>query len=388
MSTPLRIGFIPLVDAAALIVAVDKGFASAEGLDVTLVREVSWSNVRDKLNIGLFDAAHLLAPVAIASSLGLGHIKVPIVAPFNLGLNGNAITVSPALHAAIMAEIDGDRLDPMVTATALARVVAKRKKSGAEPLTFGMTFPFSTHNYQLRFWMAAGGVDPDEDVRLVVLPPPYMVDSLASGQVDAFCVGAPWNSVAVDLGIGHILHFVSDILVRAVEKVLALRQNWSEKHPDVVAALVRAASRAAEFIEQPDNRAEAAQILAQPERIGVKAEVIQRTLDGRLKVSPDATMRQSSRYLLVGREGAARPQPVQAAWLYAQMVRWGQTAYSEEALQTAMGVFRPDLYDAALGRGAQSAGASDAIGAFAGPPFNPDDIAGHLAAFSIRRRKD
>ena len=116
MTTPLHIGFIPLVDASALIVAVDKGFAAAEGLDVTLVREVSWSNVRDKLNIGLFDAAHLLAPVAIASSLGLGHVKVPIVAPFNLGLNGNAITVSPALHAAIMGETrrrpprsDGDR---------------------------------------------------------------------------------------------------------------------------------------------------------------------------------------------------------------------------------------------------------------------------------------
>ena len=117
-----------------------------------------------------------------------------------------------------------------------------RRKSGAEPLTFGMTFPFSTHNYQLRFWMAAGGVDPDEDVRLVVLPPPYMVDSLANGHVDAFCVGAPWNSVAVDLGIGHILHFVSDILVRAAEKVLAVRQSWSEKNPDVLAALIRAAS--------------------------------------------------------------------------------------------------------------------------------------------------
>jgi len=106
MTVPLRIGFIPLVDAAALIVAVDKGFAKAEGLDVSLVREVSWSNVRDKLNLGLFEAAHLLAPVAIASSLGLGHIKVPIAAPFNLGLNGNAITISPALHSAIMAEID------------------------------------------------------------------------------------------------------------------------------------------------------------------------------------------------------------------------------------------------------------------------------------------
>ncbi|WP_038386328.1 CmpA/NrtA family ABC transporter substrate-binding protein [Bradyrhizobium elkanii] len=384
MTTPLRIGFIPLVDAAALIVAVDKGFATAEGLDVTLVREVSWSNVRDKLNIGLFDAAHLLAPVAIASSLGLGHVKVPIAAPFNLGLNGNAITVSPALHAALMEELDGDRFDPMATAQALARVVAKRRKSGAEPLTFGMTFPFSTHNYQLRFWMAAGGVDPDEDVQLVVLPPPYMVDSLANGHVDAFCVGAPWNSIAVDLGIGHILHFVSDILLSAVEKVLAVRQSWSEKHPDIVAALVRAHLRAVEFIERPENRSEVARILAQPERIGVDASVIQRTLDGHLKISPDGTMRESNRYLLVGREAAARPDPGQAAWLYAQMVRWGQAPYRPEALKTAMAVFRPDLYDAASGRPAR---ASSAIGAFAGPPFDPSDVPGHLAAFKIGRWK-
>jgi NitT/TauT family transport system ATP-binding protein len=384
---PLHIGFIPLVDAAALIVAVDKGFAAAEGLDVTLVREVSWSNVRDKLNIGLFDAAHLLAPVAIASSLGLGHVKVPIVAPFNLGLNGNAITVSPALHAAIMAETDGDRFDPMVTALALARVVAARRRSGAEPLTFGMTFPFSTHNYQLRFWMAAGGVDPDEDVRLVVLPPPYMVDSLANGHVDAFCVGAPWNSVAVDLGVGHILHFVSDILVRAAEKVLAVRQSWSERNPDILAALIRAHARAAEFIEDPQNRAEAARILAQPERIGVDADVILRTLDGRLKISPDGTMRESSRYLLVGREGAARPDPVQAAWLYAQMVRWGQASISPEALTVAKAVFRPDLYDAALGlEGQATSGTTDSIGAFAGPAFDADNIAGHLASFAISRQ--
>ena len=383
MTTPLHIGFIPLVDAAALIIAVDKRFAATEGLDVTLVREVSWSNVRDKLNIGRFDAAHLLAPVAIASSLGLGHVKLPIAAPFNLGLNGNAITVSPALHAAIMGEIDGDPRNPLVTALALARVVDARRKAGLEPLTFGMTFPFSTHNYQLRFWMAAGGVDPDEDVRLVVLPPPYMVDSLANGQVDAFCVGAPWNSVAVDLGIGHILHFVSDILVRAAEKVLAVRQDWSDKNPDVLAALIRAASRAAEFIEQPENRAETARILARPEYIGSDAEVIGRTLEGRLKISPDGSIRESSRYLLVGREGAARPDPVQAAWLYAQMVRWGQTAMRPDALKTAMAVFRPDLYDAALGQSGKAAAESDAVGAFAGPAFNPDDIAGHLAAFKI-----
>jgi NitT/TauT family transport system ATP-binding protein len=385
MTRPLHIGFIPLIDAAALILAVDRGFTAAEGLDVTLVREVSWSNIRDKLNVGLFDAAHLLAPVAIASSLGLGHIKVPIVAPFNLGLNGNAITVSPPLHAALMAEIDGDRFDPMATARALSRVVASRRKGGAEPLTFGMTFPFSTHNYQLRFWMAAGGVDPDEDVRLVVLPPPFMADSIASGQIDGFCVGAPWNSIAVDRGVGHILHFVSDILERAAEKVLAIRAGWSEKNPQVVAALVRAASRAAEFIEQPQNRAEVALVLARPEYIGVDADLILRTLEGRLKISPDGTFRESRRYLLLGREDASRPDPVQAAWLYAQMVRWGQAPMSTEALATAKRVFRPDLYAAALDQGKLAANPPHPVGAFAGPRFDADDIPGHLASFRIGR---
>lgn len=384
---PLRIGFIPLVDASALIVAVDKGFTAAEGLDVTLVREVSWSNVRDKLNIGLFDAAHLLAPVAIASSLGLAQVKVPIVAPFNLGLNGNAITVSPALHAAIMGEADGDPVNPLVTAKALARVVDARRKAGADPLTFGMTFPYSTHNYQLRFWLAAGGIDPDEDVRLVVLPPPYMVDSLANGHVDAFCVGAPWNSIAVDFGVGHILHFVSDILARAAEKVLAVRERWAQENPLVLAKLTRAHGRAADFIERPENRAEVARIVARPERIGVDAEVIQRTLDGRLKVLPDGTFRQSDRYLLIGREGAGRPDPVQAAWLYAQMVRWGQATYSPEALAAAKNVFRPDLYDAALGSPVGSMGdVPDGIGAFTGSTFDADNISSYLTSLTIKRR--
>jgi two-component system, oxyanion-binding sensor len=383
MMTPLHIGFIPLVDAAALIVAVDKGFTAAEGLDVNLVREVSWSNVRDKLNIGLLDAAHLLAPVAIASSLGLGHVKVAIAAPFTLGINGNAITVTKVLHAAIADEIDGELSDPMATARALSKVVARRAKSGANPLTFAMTFPFSTHNYQLRFWMAAGGVDPDEDVRLVVLPPPFMVDSLANGHVDAFCVGAPWNSIAVDRGVGHILHFGSDILARAAEKVLAVRQQWAEKNPEILASLVRAAARAAEYVEQPQNRAEVARLLAQPERVGVDADVIRRTLDGRLQISPDGTMRESSNYLLVGRENAARPEPIQAAWLYAQMVRWGQTSLSAEALKTAIAVFRADLYDTALKEGTAP---THAFGAFAGPDFDPADVAAYLASFDIGPR--
>jgi NitT/TauT family transport system ATP-binding protein len=385
----LRIGFIPLADATALLVAVDKGFAAAEGLDVELVREVSWSNIRDKLNIGLFDAAHLIAPVAIASSLGLGHIKVPIVAPFGLGVNGNAITVSPALYTAICAAAEGDILDPMVTAKALAGVVAQRKARGDDPLTFGMTFPFSTHNYHLRFWMATGGVDPDEDVRLVVLPPPYMVESLQNKHVDAFCVGAPWNSVAVDLGIGCILHFVSEILARAAEKVLGVRQRWADENPDVLIRLVRAHAKAADFVEDANNRDDVAALLAKPNRIGVEPDVIRRTLDGRLKVSPDGTYRDDNRYLLVGREGAARPDPAQAAWLYAQMVRWGQAPLSHDMLAAAKAVWRPDLYDAALGGAVAPATGepADGIGAFAGPPFDPDDIEAHLAAWSIKHTR-
>ena len=345
----LRIGFIPLCDATALIVAVDKGFTAAEGLDVELVREVSWSNMRDKLNIGLFDAAHLIAPVAIASSLGLGHVKVPIVAPFALGVNGNAITVSPALYASIAAAAEGNLTDPLVTAQALARVVATRKTRGHDPLTFGMTFPFSTHNYHLRFWMAAGGVDPDEDVRLVVLPPPYMVESLANKHVDAFCVGAPWNSVAVDLGIGFILHFVSEILPRAAEKVLAFQSRMAREHPDCWRGWC-APTRAPPISSRRSATATRSRRSSRaPNRIGVAAEVIRRTLDGRLKVSPDGATRTDANYLLIGRDGAGRPDPAQAAWLYAQMVRWGQAPLSDDLCRAAMAVFRPDLYDAAVG---------------------------------------
>jgi NitT/TauT family transport system ATP-binding protein len=250
-----------------------------------------------------------------------------------------------------------------------------------------MTFPFSTHNYHLRFWMAAGGVDPDEDVHLVVLPPPYMVESLANGHVDGFCVGAPWNSVAVDLGVGFILHLMSEILLRAAEKVLAVRARWAQEHPDALLRLVRAHGRAAAFIEDQAHRDEVATLLAMPDRIGVAPEVIRRTLDGRMKIAPDGTTRVSDRYLLVGRKGAARPDLVQAAWLYAQMVRWGQAPLSAELLAAAKAVFRPDLYDAAIA-GAQPAVSgepADGIGAFAGPPFDPGAISAHLESWAIRR---
>ncbi len=298
-------------------------------------------------------------------------MRVPIIAPFNLGLNGNAITVTPALFAELFDAGEGDMTDPMVSARALARVVGRRKERHAEPLTFGMTFPFSNHNYQLRFWMAAGGIDPDEDVRLVVLPPPYMVDSLASGHVDGFCVGAPWNSVAVEDGVGRILHFGSEIVARAAEKVLAVRSQWAARHPETVQRLIRALGRAAALATQPEHRDEIAQLISA--RIGVEPEVIRRTLAGVLKVAADGAQRRDPRYLLIGGR-AARPDPTQAAWLYAQMVRWGQAPMSGQLLSAARGVFRPDLFDAALG-GPDKGGdeePADGVGAFAGPPFDPE----------------
>jgi NitT/TauT family transport system ATP-binding protein len=382
----LTVGYIPLADAAALIVAADRGFAAGEGLALELVREVSWSNVRDKLNIGLFDAAHLLAPLAIASSLGVGHVRVPLAVPFNLALNGNAITVSPTLWNALADTADGDLASPAVSARALARVTAQRRARGQPPLTFGMTFPFSHHNYQLRFWMAAGGVVPDDDVQLVVLPPPYMAESLGNGHVDGFCVGAPWNSTAVDLGIGRILHFGAEIMARAAEKGLAVRRDWAAEHPDTVTRLVRALESAARFVADPANHEEVAALVAAPARLAVEPGLIRRTLDGRLRLASDGGTRASDRYLVIGRLGASRPEPVQAAWAYAQMVRWGQVDLSPELLAAATDVFRPDLYEAAVGTAERlpAGEPADNVGAFAGPAFDPADIAGHLAGSTQR----
>jgi two-component system, oxyanion-binding sensor len=268
-------------------------------------------------------------------------------------------------------------------------VVSDQRKRTAAPMTFGMSFPFSNHNYQIRFWMGAGGVDPDEDVQLVVLPPPYMVDSLANGHIDGFCVGAPWNSVATEQGVGRVLHFGCDIQARMVEKVLAMREPWVAKYPERLSRLVRALDRAVAFIDNPANFDEVAAIMTAPGRINVAPDMIRRSLEGRMVVGPNDETRMSARHLLIGRKGAARPDPVHAAWIYAQMVRWRQAPLSPDLLDDANAVFRPDLYDAALRRrdNDMAGEPKDRIGAFAGGPFDPRDIAGHLSGWSTKRAK-
>lgn len=377
----LRVGFIPLVDAAALIVAADKGFAEAEGLDLELVREVSWSNMRDKLTIGIFDAAHLLAPIVVSSTLGLGGVTAPLIAPIALATNGNAVSVSPALAAELAAAAPGSLEQPLESARALAAVVERRKRDGGPQLVFGMTFPFSAHHYLLRFWMAAGGVDPDEDVRLVVLPPPFMVDSLSKGHVDGFCVGAPWNLVAAEAGVGRILHFGCDIFRHETEKVLALRESAALEAPETVAKLVRALAEAAAFAADPANFGEVATLLSGEERVGVDARMIEHCLAGRLLLEA-GTERASPDFLVLG--GCGRPDPAQAAFIYAQMARWRQAPLSAELARRARATFRPDLYDAALGRVGR---AGPDVGAFTGPRVDEKDLGAYIAHFASPARR-
>lgn len=360
----VKVGFIPLVDAAIPIMAADVGFAAAEGLEIELTREVSWANIRDRLALGHFDAAHLLAPLAIATTLGLNSMKAELAAPMALGLNGNAMTFAPHLHDELLGFLphDADIRDPTATATAFAALVKTRRGRGDEQPTLGMTFPFSTHNYQLRLWIAAGGLDPDRDVRLAVVPPPYMVDALQSGHVEGFCVGAPWNSLAVEMGIGRILHLGVDFVRRCPEKVLATRAGWLDERPETGGRLIRACAAAAAWIDEPANRPEVAERLAAKERLDVSAGVIRRTLEGRLPTGRGAEVLASEANMVFAQDGAMRPDPRHARWLFGEMARWGQVADVPQLRAAAERVYRPEVFEAVAGVAADAALAEDPLG--------------------------
>jgi two-component system, oxyanion-binding sensor len=215
-----------------------------------------------------------------------------------------------------------------------------------------------------------------------VLPPPYMVESLREGHVDGFCVGAPWNSIAVDAGLGVILHFGCEIFARAPEKVLAFRKIAAEADPQRTAALIRAILRAIAFIGVAENHPEVATLLSKSDRIGVAADLISRTLGGNLRIDATAATRHRPDYLLLG-AGGGRPEPRDAAWIYAQMVRWGQARFAEPALLAAQEVMRADLFEAAAGATANNAGSPSEIGAFAGSAFDPGQLPRYLQSFAI-----
>lgn len=342
------VGFIPLLDCACIVAAADKGFAAQEGLDLMLVRETSWANIRDRIIVGHFDAAHMLGAMAVASSLGVGHLAVPMIAPFALGLGGNAITVSTSLWEQMAREGAIANAHPHIQGTALRRVLAARARARLAPLTFGMVYPFSCHNYELRYWLAAVGIDPDQDVRLVVIPPPFLVDAMRTGQIDGFCVGEPWNSVAVDVGVGCIVAPTTQIWRLSPEKVLGCRASWADRHRERLAALLRALYRASLWCEEPAHHAELARILAEPRYVDAPAELLQRALDNRLVLMPNAAPTPVPDFHVMARQAATFPWVSHALWFYAQMARWRQLVFSDEHVAAARATYRPDLYREAL----------------------------------------
>jgi NitT/TauT family transport system ATP-binding protein len=345
---PVTAGFIPLVDCAPLLVAAKKGFARAEGLRLTLARETSWANIRDRVSVGHFNAAHMLGPMPIAASLGIGHFDIPMIAPFAFGLGGNAITVSRQLFAEM--EAAGARLGdaPAAMGVALKAAIAARKTRGAPPLTLAMVFPFSGHNYELRYWLAASDIDPDRDLRLVVLPPPFTAEALEAGHIDGFCVGEPWNSLAVERAGGVIVATKAVLWRNGPEKVVGVQTAFAEREPDAVAALVRALWHATAWADDPDNRIELAALLSDTASVATPAPMILRALSGEIVARAGHQADSVEDFIVFHRRSANFPWQSHALWFYSQMVRWGQIDYSPEGAEIAAKVYRPDLYRSAL----------------------------------------
>jgi len=373
MTERIVAAFVPLVDCAVLVAAREQGFAAEAGLDLALVKEPSWASLRDHLSLGHVDCAHALAPLPVALTLGVGHVQVECIAPFVLGRGGNAVTVSNRLFD----EMQGAAAftDPLETARALAAVARRR----VPPLTLGMVFPFSNHNFDLRYWLAAAGLHPDRDIRLVAIPPPLMVDSLRAGLVDGFCVGEPWNSLAVAQGLGSIVATQSQLFPRAVEKVLAFRSAFAQQSQSV-ARLLRALDAAAAWADDASNHAALAALLARPAYLDLPQDIIAAALDGRVHLASGADVHDRS-FLYFHRHAANAPREDDGLWVYAQMVRWGQIAPSEHAERAASKLFSPGLYrESVRGTRADSRPAP--------PPFDriefaANDVPAYLRQFDV-----
>jgi ABC-type nitrate/sulfonate/bicarbonate transport system substrate-binding protein len=328
----LKLGIIPLVDCAPIVLAEELGAFERHGLEVELRREASWATIRDKVALGLLDAAQMLAPMPLASTLGIDSVNVPMIAAMTLDLNGNAITLSQALWREI--ETVAPDATPPLEPRVLAEVVRRRAQTGRPPLALASVFPFSSHNYLLRLWLASGGIDPDRDVRLSVVPPPHTVAHLSGGVIDGYCVGEPWNQQAEQLGIGRIAVTGHHLWKAMPEKVLGTTEAWAERHPGTLTALVKALLEACAWLDEPANRAEAARILSAPRYVNAPVEVIARSLD-------------LPGFHIFHCGDANFPWRSHADWFLAQMVRWGQAGPRADLGAIADRVFRTDLFRAA-----------------------------------------
>ncbi|MGC8203655.1 CmpA/NrtA family ABC transporter substrate-binding protein [Aliiroseovarius sp. PTFE2010] len=351
----LRAGFIPLVDAAPLVIARELRFAQQEGLDLQLIKAPSWATLRDMLVFGQIDAAHMLAPVPIAIAMGLGGMPVRLEALMVLSVGGNVVGVSRTL-AARMREAGHpfDFADATTAGQALITATQGR-------LRIGVPFPFSMHAELLYYWLNALGLSAPQSLDVKTIPPQMMASAMASGDIDAFCVGAPWGSIAVEQGVGELLLPTSAIWKFAPEKVLAVRRDWAGAEPDTAGALMRAVWRAGRWLSNPGNHSTAAELLARSDYVDVSAEIVERALSGTLTISPKGDLRHAPAFLEFHAGAAMFPWRSQAAWIAARLA--SHTGLDRSAaMADAANVFRPDLYRLHLGpAGADLPGASEKL---------------------------
>ncbi len=359
----LKFGFIKLTDMAPLAVAYEKGYFEDEGLYVTLEAQANWKVLLDGVIDGQLDGAHMLAGQPLAATIGFGT-KAHIITPFSMDLNGNAITVSNDIWTQMKPHVplqpDGKPVHP-IKASSLKPVVDSYREQG-KPFNMGMVFPVSTHNYELRYWLAAGGIHPgyyapstgdisgqlNAEVLLSVTPPPQMPATMEAGTIFGYCVGEPWNQQAVFKGIGVPVITDYEIWKDNPEKVFGITKAFSEKYPNTTARMVKALIRAAAWLDANDNanRPEAVKILSQSNYVGADYDVIANSMTGTFEYEK-GDKRQVPDFNVFFRYNATYPYYSDAIWYLTQMRRWGQIdEFKPDSwyIDVAKSVYRPDLY--------------------------------------------
>lgn len=344
-TSSVRIGFVPLVDAATIIMAKEKGVFDKYGLNVKLEKVSSWARMRDLLAIGDLQAAHMLAPMVIASAMGLEPGTPSFTTALSLNMNGNAITVSNALYAA-MYQIDPQAMkERPLTAKALKKLVVSRANNGQPPLKFAMVYPFSSHNYQLRYWLAAAGIHPDKDVHLVVVAPPKVTDYLKAGIIDGFCVGEPWNLEAVETGVGTSLITSHELMGLAPEKVLGMRSSWAKDNPAKHKRLIEALLETSKWLSTDEQAAnETASVLSSHSYIGVPSKRILPSLTGKGRQTAGGITQDMPDFNVFYRYATNFPWRSHAAWFVSQMYRWGQINTTTKISDILSQAYRPDIF--------------------------------------------
>lgn len=354
----LRLGYVRLTDSAPLIIANELGYFAEYGLDVELEAQSSWANVRDKVAASYLDAAQMLSPMLLTTTLGLGGLRTPLLTGLSLCVNGNAITLKNEMANEIVSSTDSlsSIEDARKTSERLGRLLKNGRAHSQAGLTLATVHPFSTHSILLRMWLRAGGIDPDKDVRMVVLPPEQMVDSLGRGFIDGFCVGEPWGSRAVKYGIGSIVATGYQIWNNAPEKVLGVTQDWHTRYPATHLRLRLALMKSAQWMDNTENRKRAARILAKTEYLGIEESELLPSLTGSLLRSRDQETAQINQFHQFFDRSTGFPWRSHADLILNEVeLQIGREFGDDQKHALVQACYRPDLYrEAARELGIQS----------------------------------